>query len=76
MATSPTGYIGGAIPVREIHASNTNLFAIAAQYFGDATLWTAIARMNNRTDPWIEGGPVALQLPNAPAKSNGGILGS
>lgn len=75
MSTAPTGYIGGAIPVREIHVSNTTLFALAAHYLGDATLWYTIARMNNRTDPWIEGGPVAIQLPNKPAKSNGGVLG-
>jgi nucleoid-associated protein YgaU len=52
-----------------------NLFAMAAQAYGDATLWTRIAAANGLTDPWVSG-IVTLSIPRAGGReSNGGILG-
>jgi len=52
-----------------------NLFAVAAQYLGDATQWNRIAQLNGLIDPWFTG-PVTLTIPQAdPAGGNGGILG-
>jgi len=36
-----------------INVTNANLFALAAQYYGDATRWTTIAQANNLDDPFI-----------------------
>lgn len=69
------GFISSTLPAKIVRASNTTLFDIAAQEFGDATLWYVIARLNGLTDPWIEG----LQEIKVPQDeglvSNGGILG-
>jgi hypothetical protein len=39
---------------KTITVSNANLFQLAAQYYGDATKWTAIAQANGLSDPMIE----------------------
>lgn len=61
-----------APPPSSVTVAGGNLFALAAQYYGDATLWYRIAAANGRTDPMIEG-VVTLRLPK-PAVTNGGIL--
>jgi hypothetical protein len=37
-----------------ITVTNANLYALAAQYYGDATQWTTIAEANGLDDPYIE----------------------
>ncbi len=50
-----------------------NLFSIAAQQFGDANAWTAIAQANGLTDPQVSG-ITTLIIPAKPGVSSGGIL--
>ncbi|WP_293857192.1 LysM peptidoglycan-binding domain-containing protein [uncultured Alsobacter sp.] len=57
-----------------ITVTGGTLFAIAAQYLGDATQWNRIARLNGLTDPFLTG-TVTLRIPPANANAgNGGIL--
>lgn len=49
------GYIAAAVPARLVRVSNTTLFHLAQQYFGNAMFWPAIAQLNGMTDPWISG---------------------
>lgn len=44
-----------------ITVTNANLFALAAQYYGDATRWTTIAQANNLDDPFV-GPTIFFQL--------------
>jgi hypothetical protein len=37
-----------------ITVNNANLYQLAAQYYGDATKWTAIAQANALTDPMVQ----------------------
>ena len=59
---------------RIVTASNTTLFALAAQYLGDATRWNEIAAANGLIDPWI-GPALTINIPVSQGISNGGILG-
>jgi len=52
---------------------NPNLFKIAADEYGDAMLWTEIAKANNLIDP-MQDGIVKLIIPSKVAQSSGGIL--
>lgn len=73
--TTATPYIAGSVSARTVRVSNTTLFHVAAQYLGDATLWTAIAALNGMTDPQIVG-LTTLTVPQGTGLvSNGGILG-
>lgn len=64
-----------AATARTITVSGGNLFAIAAQYLGDATQWNRIAQLNGLTDPMLVG-TVTLRLPAvSKTAGNGGILG-
>lgn len=69
----------GSIPSvatnRVISVVGGNLFAIAAQYLGDATKWYQIAQANNLSDPMIVG-VQTLTIPQTSIPSNGGILGA
>lgn len=69
----------GSIPSvatnRVISVVGGNLFAIAAQYLGDATKWYQIAQANNLSDPIIVG-VQTLTIPQTSIPSNGGILGA
>jgi len=47
-----------------VTVTNANLYALAAQYYGDATLWTAIAEANGLNDPYIENTIQVLLGPN------------
>lgn len=49
-----------------------DLQAIAAQQYGDATLWPAIAQVNGLSDPLLPGGPMLLQIP-AQSVAQGGL---
>ncbi|MFL9904220.1 LysM peptidoglycan-binding domain-containing protein [Paraburkholderia fungorum] len=53
-----------------------DLYRLAAQYYGDATAWTLIARANGLTDPLIQTDST-LDIPvyNA-AQANDGTLAS
>ena len=55
MATLPAPYAGAGVPTNFVWAQNTTLYEIAAIYLGDAMFWTAIARLNGVSDPWIYG---------------------
>lgn len=57
---------------RTITVINGDLFKIAAQEYGDAMLWSAIAQANNLFDPIVPG-PITLTLPNNP-RETGGLL--
>ena len=61
--------------LRVVTVAGGNLFALAAQYLGDATQWNRIAILNGISDPFITG-IVTLKLPSFNANAgNGGILG-
>ncbi|HQT85933.1 MAG: hypothetical protein B7Z58_11575 [Acidiphilium sp. 37-64-53] len=49
-----------------------NLFAIAAQYLGDATQWIRIAQANDLRDPVLSG-VVTLVLPPVDPLATGGV---
>jgi nucleoid-associated protein YgaU len=49
-----------------------NLFAIAAQYLGDATQWIRIAQANDLSDPVLSG-VVMLVLPPVDPAAGGGV---
>ena len=53
--------------------SNSNLFAVAAQYLGDATQWVRIAQMNGLVDSEIAG-TVTLWLPEVDPTATGGVV--
>lgn len=49
-----------------------NLFALAAQYLGDATQWVRIAQVNGLNDPVLTG-LVTLVLPPVDPAAGGGV---
>lgn len=49
-----------------------NLFAIAAQYLGDATQWIRIAQVNVLSDPVLTG-VVTLVIPPVDPSATGGL---
>jgi hypothetical protein len=49
-----------------------NLFALAAQYLGDATQWIRIAQTNQLSDPQLEG-VNTLAIPPVDPTAGGGI---
>lgn len=51
----------------------TNLYAMAANQYGDAMAWTQLAQANGLTDPVISG-IATLTVPPARSSSTGGIL--
>lgn len=59
---------------RIVTVAGGNLFALAAQYLGDATKWYQIAQANGLSDPMLTG-VVKLVIPQNSLPSNGGILG-
>jgi len=58
--------------VQTITVAGGNLFALAAQYLGDATQWIRIAQLNNLSDPLLSG-VVTLRIPDADPNAAGGI---
>lgn len=52
-----------------------SLFALAAKYYGDATLWTSIANANGLTDPQLPTNmPISLIVPQT-TTNTGGVIG-
>lgn len=60
---------------RIVTIAGGNLFALAAQYMGDATKWYQIAAANGLSDPMLND-VVTLLIPQNSLPSNGGILGA
>jgi nucleoid-associated protein YgaU len=58
--------------MQTITVAGGNLFAIAAQYLGDATQWLRIAQENNLSDPMLQG-LVTLVIPDTDPSAGGGI---
>jgi hypothetical protein len=58
--------------MQTITVSGGNLFAIAAQYLGDATQWIRVALQNGMTDPMLPPGVTTLVIPNVDASQGGG----
>lgn len=56
--------------------NGADLFALAVKYYGDATLWTNIARANNLTDPYLQPGYSRTIVIPAKTSDNGGVLPS
>lgn len=63
--TSPT------LP-QQIVLEGTNLFALAARLYGDATLANILAQANGMTDPFPQG-VVTLAIPAPNAGQTGGL---
>lgn len=61
--------------VQTIQVAGGNLFAIAAQYLGDAMQWNRIAALNGLTDPMLTGLTTLKLPPVNKSAGNGGILG-
>ncbi len=58
--------------MRKIRASNTTLMWLAAEYLGDVTQWTRIAKLNKRYDPIVTA-PEDFLIPD-PLPSKGTTL--
>lgn len=54
-----------------ITVAGGNLFALAAQYLGDATQWIRIAQANQLSDPQLEGVNTLVIPPVDPAAGGG-----
>jgi prophage DNA circulation protein len=59
-------------PPQKIAMAGGNLFQVAQSQYGDATAWTALARANGLTDPFVHG-TATIAIPKRPG-SSGGIL--
>jgi nucleoid-associated protein YgaU len=57
---------------KTIAVNGGNLQNIAAQQYGDATLWPAIAKINGLSDPNLPAGAMTLQIPS-PSVAQGGL---
>lgn len=60
-----------------VSVNGANLFQLASKYYGDWTLWAAIANANDLIDPLIlpdkSGNPINVIIPQNP-KDTGGVL--
>lgn len=62
---------------KTMNVAGGNLFRVAADAYGDATLWYAIAEANGLWDPMLPAAPMTLIIPPKPSDGgNGGIRGS
>lgn len=59
-------------PQKTVATAGGNLYQIATSQYGDATAWTALARANGTTDPFIAGTAI-LKVPAKPDNA-GGVL--
>jgi len=64
---------GTSASATRVVATGQNLFKVAAQEYGDATKWTAIAQANKLTDPNITG-IQSITVPPSPADSGGEFI--
>jgi hypothetical protein len=69
--TANLGSVSGN--ARTVTVAGGNLFDIAAQQYGDATSWTAIAKANGLSDPVVTG-VKSIVVPTKPDTA-GGVLG-
>jgi hypothetical protein len=69
------GYVAATIPAKTVRVSDTTLFQIAMEQFGDALYWVQIAELNGLIDPWIIGETALLIPPTLPSGTPTGILG-
>lgn len=53
-----------------VTVSNTNLFSVAGQAYGDPSAWTGIAKANGLTDPFVPG-IATLNIPSVADKADG-----
>lgn len=51
-----------------------DLFAVAAQYYGDATYWQQIADANGLLDPELPDGLITLLIPPKSTNAPGAVL--
>ena len=58
--------------MQTITVAGGNLFALAAQYLGDATQWLRIAQANGLSDPMLQG-LVTLVIPGRDPSAGGGV---
>lgn len=58
-----------------ITVNNANLYALAAEYYGDAKQWPIIADANNLKDPQVYG-TVTLIIPTWDGNDRGGEFGT
>lgn len=57
---------------QSITVNGANLFQLASHYYGDATLWTTIAKANGLVDPSVQSGDVVtLIIPTQTTNTNG-----
>lgn len=62
--------------VSSITVGGANLFALAAQQYGDPSQWDRIASLNGVWDFLLTGTPITLKIPPPTnAAGTGGILG-
>ena len=74
MATAPQGFVAAAAPTKTARVSNTTLFHIAAQYFGNPLYWVNIAEANGLADPWVTQA-TTITIPNmVPSAAPDGIF--
>lgn len=67
--------MAGIVTAKTVTVAGGNLFALAAQYLGDATQWNRIAALNGLTDPILTGVNTIKLPPIDKSAGNGGILG-
>lgn len=60
---------------KTIKVAGVNLFRVALEQYGDATLWDVIARANGLYDFQLTG-VTTLLIPDPPRVPSGGVLGS
>ena len=59
-------------PAKKVATAGGNLFDIATKQYGDATAWTALAKANGLTDPFLTGS-ATLAVPQR-SDNSGGVL--
>jgi hypothetical protein len=63
------------VPAQILRVSDTTLFQIAMQKFGNALQWVPVAELNDLIDPWIVAQEEILIPPVLPTSTPTGILG-
>ena len=56
-----------------IQTSGGNLFALAAKYYGDATMWWWIAQYNGLADPMLPVTQFSITIPDLDPTTTGGV---
>jgi hypothetical protein len=66
-------YVAETVPAKPVRVSDTTLFRVALDQFGDPLKWGAIAEANDLIDPWIVELVEILVPPVAPTGQSTGI---